>query len=105
MAASAPPGGTPRTLADGETVAGRYQVRRFIARGGMGEVYEAFDSALGETIALKTIIVTAVDQTDAVRRLLAEVRIAARSRTPTSVGSSSSAPISGPARPTRRCRS
>jgi tRNA A-37 threonylcarbamoyl transferase component Bud32 len=67
---------TPRTLADGETVAGRYEIRRFVARGGMGEVYEAFDSALGEVIALKTITVTAVDQADAVKRLLAEVRIA-----------------------------
>ena len=76
MAAGAAPARTPRTLVDGETIAGRYKVRRFIARGGMGEVYEAFDSALGETIALKTIIVTAVDQADAVRRLLAEVRIA-----------------------------
>jgi tRNA A-37 threonylcarbamoyl transferase component Bud32 len=76
IATSTAPGRTPRTLADGETVAGRYQIRRFIARGGMGEVYEAFDSALGETIALKTIVVTAVDQADAVKRLLAEVRIA-----------------------------
>jgi tRNA A-37 threonylcarbamoyl transferase component Bud32 len=66
----------PRTLADGENIARRYEIRRFIARGGMGEVYEAFDSALGETIALKTLIVTAVDQADAVKRLLAEVRIA-----------------------------
>jgi serine/threonine protein kinase len=76
IATSLSPTRTPRTLADDETIAGRYQIRRFIARGGMGEVYEAFDSALGETIALKTIIVTAVDQADAVKRLLAEVRIA-----------------------------
>ncbi|HEY7374516.1 MAG TPA: serine/threonine-protein kinase [Polyangia bacterium] len=76
IATATPASRTPRTLADGETVAGRYQIRRFIARGGMGEVYEAFDAALGETIALKTIVVTAVDQADAVKRLLAEVRIA-----------------------------
>jgi hypothetical protein len=44
----------------------------------MGEVYEAIDSALGETVALKTIAITAVDQADAVKRLLAEVRIARR---------------------------
>jgi hypothetical protein len=42
----------------------------------MGEVYEAVDSALGEVVALKTLAVTAVDKADAVKRLLAEVRIA-----------------------------
>jgi serine/threonine protein kinase len=67
----------PRTFAEGERVGdGRYEIRRFIARGGMGEVYEAFDSVLGETLALKTLAVTFVDQADAVRRLFAEVRIA-----------------------------
>ena len=33
-----------RTLVDGQQLLGRYEIRRFIARGGMGEVYEAFDS-------------------------------------------------------------
>ena len=32
---------------------GRYQVRREIAIGGMGAVYEAFDTRLGRTVALK----------------------------------------------------
>jgi len=54
-------GVAPRTLADGERVAGRYEIRRFIARGGMGEVYEAFDAELGEPVALKTLVGTAVD--------------------------------------------
>lgn len=36
-------------------VARRFRVIRHIARGGMGEVYEAFDSQLGERVALKTI--------------------------------------------------
>lgn len=39
----------------GETLAGRYRVRRFLAQGGMGEVYEAEDLELGERIALKTL--------------------------------------------------
>jgi serine/threonine-protein kinase len=36
-------------------VAGRFRIHRFIARGGMGEVYEAWDSELRERVAIKTI--------------------------------------------------
>jgi hypothetical protein len=67
---------SPRTLDDGERIGERYEVRRFIARGGMGEVYEAFDLELGEVVALKTLVVTTTDQVQATHRLLAEVRIA-----------------------------
>jgi tRNA A-37 threonylcarbamoyl transferase component Bud32 len=65
-----------RTLRDGQSLLGRYEIRRFIARGGMGEVYEAFDSVLGERVALKTLLPTALDDERAVERLLAEVRLA-----------------------------
>ena len=39
----------------GETLAARYRIRRFIAVGGMGEIYEAEDLELGEPIAIKAI--------------------------------------------------
>ncbi len=42
-------------LADGEVVAGRYRIVRYLARGGMGEVYEALDLELDVRVALKTI--------------------------------------------------
>ena len=57
---------------------GRYLIRRFIARGGMGEVYEAFDQELQERVALKTVTSTASDDPSAVRRLKAEVQLARR---------------------------
>jgi serine/threonine protein kinase len=65
-----------RTLIDGERLGGRYEIRRFVARGGMGEVYEAFDTVLKEPVALKTLALTASDREDAVEGLLREVRIA-----------------------------
>jgi Tol biopolymer transport system component/tRNA A-37 threonylcarbamoyl transferase component Bud32 len=46
--------GTP-ALAAGDLLSGRYRVVRFIARGGMGEVYEAEDLDLHERIAIKIV--------------------------------------------------
>jgi tRNA A-37 threonylcarbamoyl transferase component Bud32 len=66
------------TLSPGDRVAERYEVRRFIARGGMGEVYEAFDSVLQERVALKTLVLAALDQEEATSRLIGEVRAARR---------------------------
>src|SRR6185369_8045608 len=71
-------GGRVRTLRDGDRLGDRYRIRRFVARGGMGEVYEAEDTVLGDRIALKTLVPTALDQVDAAERLLAEVRTARR---------------------------
>src|SRR5436309_1263018 len=42
-------------LMPGDRLAGRYTVIRLIGRGGMGEVYEALDQLLKESIALKTL--------------------------------------------------
>jgi eukaryotic-like serine/threonine-protein kinase len=39
----------------GELLAGRFKITRFIAAGGMGEVYEAQDLELGEPVAIKAI--------------------------------------------------
>jgi serine/threonine protein kinase len=44
-----------RVLRNGQLLAGRFGVIRFIDSGGMGEVYEAWDAELQDLVALKTI--------------------------------------------------
>ena len=61
---------------------GRYDIRREIGRGMMGVVYEALDTVLGRTIALKAIQlafpVTPHEREEFERRFFAEAQIAAR---------------------------
>jgi len=47
--------GPTRSFGPGHTLAGRYRIVRFIAEGGMGEVFEAEDLELSSRIALKTV--------------------------------------------------
>lgn len=68
----------PKAFARGDVVNARYEIRRFIGRGGMGEVYEAHDRLMDARIALKTIIPTVNDRQRAVRKLTEEVRNALR---------------------------
>jgi serine/threonine protein kinase len=64
------------TLTPGEVLLERYRIVRFLARGGMGEVYETYDSVLHETVALKTLVCTALDSPAALQRFMGEVRTA-----------------------------
>jgi uncharacterized repeat protein (TIGR03803 family) len=45
----------PHSLQPGAVLSNRFLIIRFIARGGMGEVYEAEDQELREKVAVKTI--------------------------------------------------
>ncbi|HEY1946425.1 MAG TPA: protein kinase [Bryobacteraceae bacterium] len=45
----------PPLFEPGAEIAGRFRIERFIAKGGMGEVYAAQDLLLKESVALKTI--------------------------------------------------
>ena len=47
--------GYPPLFEDGQRIAGRYEVLRFIDRGGVGEVYEVRDQELKENVALKVL--------------------------------------------------
>ncbi len=66
------------TFGAGQMISGRYQIERFIGRGGMGEVYLAFDGVLHEQVALKTLLSTISDNSHAIHRLLSEARLARR---------------------------
>jgi serine/threonine protein kinase len=72
-----------RAFRTSTVLADRYRVERFIGRGGMGEVYEAFDGMLGTRVAIKTVLPTACDSPRAVRKLFDEVRNAQRVTHPT----------------------
>jgi Tol biopolymer transport system component len=66
----------PPTFCAGDVLAGRFRVVRFIAQGGMGEVYEAADLELGDAVALKTIHQGAGDGEQALERFRREVLLA-----------------------------
>jgi serine/threonine-protein kinase len=62
----------------GSLLGGRYRIRRFIAAGGMGEVYEADDLLLGEPVAIKLLRRELVKKHDAQQRFADEIRLARR---------------------------
>lgn len=65
-----------RTFSEGAMVAGRLRIVRFIDRGAMGEVYEAFDMRLHQRIALKTIRRELVGTGETLSRFEREIRMA-----------------------------
>jgi eukaryotic-like serine/threonine-protein kinase len=60
----------------GDLLADRFRIRRFLARGGMGEVYEAEDVELREEVAVKTIRSEVLEDTHALDRFKREVYLA-----------------------------
>jgi serine/threonine-protein kinase len=64
--------------AKGGLVANRYELEALIGFGGMGEVFRARDRSLGETVAIKSIVLEGSDAVSALRRFREEVRLARR---------------------------
>jgi len=67
---------TATNFASGDILAGRFRVTRFLARGGMGEVYEAEDLELHEPVALKTIRPELLGDARTLERFRREVNLA-----------------------------
>ena len=63
-------------IAPGSLVAGRYEIRSLLGRGGMGSVYRAFDPVLDEEVALKIQRAETSPGAEAERRLRTEVKLA-----------------------------
>jgi len=63
-------------FSNGDVLGGRFRVVRFIAAGGMGEVYEAEDLELHERVAIKTIHPEMLQHQQAVARFKREVQLA-----------------------------
>src|ERR1700752_4573872 len=59
-----------------DVLASRFKIARFIAKGGMGEVYEAEDLELREHVAIKTIRPDVLQQAHVLARFKREVHLA-----------------------------
>jgi serine/threonine protein kinase len=70
------PGEKQRSLTDGQLLCGRYRIRRLLAVGGMGEVYEADDLELGDRIAVKALKPQFAGDETALKRFRREIHLA-----------------------------
>jgi serine/threonine protein kinase len=66
----------------GVVLAGRYELRQLIGRGGMGEVYQGFDRDLERDVAIKSLLPHLARDPDLVARFRHEGRALARLRHP-----------------------
>jgi serine/threonine-protein kinase len=61
---------------------GPYRLVRLLGQGGMGEVFEAYDTEQDRTVALKRLIAQLADEPDFQRRFRRECQLASRLNSP-----------------------
>ncbi|HEY5088375.1 MAG TPA: protein kinase, partial [Polyangia bacterium] len=71
-----PGGDATQPLQSGAVLAGRYEIRKVIGRGGMGLVVEALDRTLGEAVAIKILRAEYAGERTWSERLAREVKLA-----------------------------
>jgi tetratricopeptide (TPR) repeat protein/predicted Ser/Thr protein kinase len=69
---------TGSSMASGTVLSSRYRIERFLASGGMGDVYAATDLDQGIAVAVKMIRPFSALERDAEARLLREAKLAGR---------------------------
>ena len=69
---------SPSAFAPGDRIAKRFRIERFIAHGGMGEVYEALDIELKHKVALKSVRSVLLADVQALERFRQEIVVAKR---------------------------
>ncbi len=77
-AALSPLFSSEQAFTPGQLVSERYRIERKLGRGGMGEVYQAFDEELSEWVALKAVRKSFALRANGVDRLRQELRLARR---------------------------
>jgi serine/threonine protein kinase len=70
------PADTDPRFSPGVKLAGRYRIVSLIGEGAIGEVYEAYDEALGEPMALKTLHAQVASHAVTVERFRREIQLA-----------------------------
>lgn len=66
----------------GMVIGGRYEILKWLGRGGMGTVYEAYDRVLEEEVAIKVLRAEVAASSDLTRRFRSEIKLARRVRQP-----------------------
>jgi serine/threonine protein kinase len=73
---------TGHAIHRGKVIGGRYEVLKWLGRGGMGAVYQVFDRVLEEEVAVKVLRAEVAASTDLTRRFRSEIKLARRVRQP-----------------------